>query len=723
MPEFAFRNVRSRRWPLHRSVGPALLLPVSLCALLASACGSDVEVSSVTPSSGSARGGQKVIVHGEGFGSSATVSFDGVPARAVRRVSDTELEVTTPTLLACTADVKVASDGDEATLSNGFTFLPLNLRFVEAPAHYLPAVEDLAVADVAVADFDRDGDPDLFLAGANAPSSLLRNSGTGSFNPAPSGVDAGVEAGAEAGTEAGVADAGTLDGPADASPADASSPDASPPDAGTNPSLASMANDVRKVLADDFDRDGDIDLFLCNGGGEAHRVLLNDGKGSFTGAADGVALGADDCRDAALIDTDGDGRQDVVILGKGRIGRGKTYVRTLVAGSSPLLASPKDGEPKGEVQDLPCGTVSGTEDAITGKFTFDSSSTFAGAASGKASFDFGTATGSVSFSVSVPTVRAVPSALELELEGTASGNPITLSIVDAEDEVYSADAGALSWTGWRHLKADAIPTWNHAGGDDDGEIDLPLKSVSVTLGSAPGAAKGTLRIDSILLLLPKAGWAVVEDFERRDFAASFQTSYDSLGAGDLDGDGVPDVFLGASAADATPRATVAIGERSGPASFRFLAGGAGLVPDLPDSISHASVLDADGDGDLDIAVVSDGGQDRLLVNDGRGHFFDDTLARMPLDRSHGRSASIADLDLDGLPDLSIANVGEVNRLYVNRGAKGFVDVTPALPLHAMKTLRLVPLDFDLDGDMDLFVLNQKGEASKLYVSVEPVGHD
>lgn len=166
-----------------------------------------------------------------------------------------------------------------------------------------------------------------------------------------------------------------------------------------------------------------------------------------------------------------------------------------------------------------------------------------------------------------------------------------------------------------------------------------------------------------------------------------------------------------------------LGDRPGKGSFSLQPGGAGLVPELPDPISHASLIDADGDSDLDVVAVSDGGQDRLLINDGMGHFFDDTLARMPLDRSHGRSASVADLDLDGLPDLAISNVGEVDRLYVNRGAKGFVDVTPALPLHALKTLRMIPVDIDRDGDLDLFVLNQKGEPSKLYVSVEPVGHD
>jgi len=718
MREHAFRTMLRSRRPARQALSSALLWPLAFSAMLASACGSDIEISSIQPSSGSARGGEKITIRGEGFGSDSTVSFSGTPARAVKVVSEEELEVTTPTVLAKSTDVKVESDGDEATKSNGFTFVPLELRYVEAPSHYLPVLDEINVADVATADFDRDGDPDLFLAGSGTPSTLLRNAGSGSFatGVAPS-LDAGVPADASAPSDGGAPDVSE----SDASGLDASGPDAAGADAGGAPSLSSFTNSVRKVLAEDFDKDGDTDLFLCNAGGEAHRLMLNDGKGSFAESAD-LPVTADDCLDAALSDVDGDGRSDVVILGKGRIGRGKTYARTLIAGTGPLLALPKEGEPQGQVQDLACGTTAGSVEGIKGELAFDLTGAFAGAVSGKASFDFGTATGSVAYTLPAPALHKVPTALELDVEGQAVGNMITLKVVDAEDEEFWVDAGAQSWTGWRHLKADALTTWKHSGGDDDGTIDLPLKTVSVVVGS-DGKAKASIRLDSIMFQVAGTGWVVVEDFERLDFPAAFSVAYGAMDVGDLDGNGIPDLFLGSAADAASPRGTVVLGSRPAKGAFSLQPGGAGLVPELPDPISHVSLLDADGDSDLDVAAVSDGGQDRLLINDGMGHFFDDTLARMPLDRSHGRSASVADLDLDGLPDLAIANIGEVNRLYVNRGTKGFVDVTPALPLHALKTLRMIPLDIDSDGDLDLFVLNQKGETSKLYVSVEPVGRD
>jgi hypothetical protein len=141
---------------------------------------------------------------------------------------------------------------------------------------------------------------------------------------------------------------------------------------------------------------------------------------------------------------------------------------------------------------------------------------------------------------------------------------------------------------------------------------------------------------------------------------------------------------------------------------------------IGERVADLALLDADGDGDLDlITIAASDGQDRLLVNDGHAHFFDDSSACMPVDRAAGRRAEFADLDLDGHADLLIANHQEANRIYLGRGPAGFVDATPKMPLSAAKTKGLLPLDADADGDLDLLELNDFGEPSVLYVATAP----
>jgi hypothetical protein len=309
--------------------------------------------------------------------------------------------------------------------------------------------------------------------------------------------------------------------------------------------------------------------------------------------------------------------------------------------------------------------------------------------------------------------------VELDLYGDGSGNGLKLQVTDAKGELFEIELGAIGPAGWKHVRAESIELWPHSGDDSDGIVDLPIASIALQVTSGGTGTKGELALDNVVLPLPSGGQAIVEDFERFEFQAAWSGTMSSIAAGDLDGDRLIDLVVSSADKNAAAFAAVVLNKSAGGA-MKWQVPAGGLMPVLPEPIAAGALLDADGDGDLDMVAVSNVGQDRVLLNDGTGHFFDDTLARMPLDHSAGRTVAVADLDLDGKPDLAIANSGTVNRLYVNHGAQGFVDATPALPLHPLHTRKLVPLDVDGDGDLDLFVLNDKGEASKLYVSVEPV---
>ncbi len=77
----------------------------------------------VGPATGSASGGQTVIINGYNFQNGATVSFGGSAATNVSVVSANILSCTSPAHAAGTVDVAVTSNGTTSTLQGGYTFL------------------------------------------------------------------------------------------------------------------------------------------------------------------------------------------------------------------------------------------------------------------------------------------------------------------------------------------------------------------------------------------------------------------------------------------------------------------------------------------------------------------------------------------------------------------------------------------------------------------------
>ena len=85
-------------------------------------------VTALEPGSGSARGGDVVILTGSGFATGAVVTFGGVPGTDVAALDSiaTRLRVVTPAHAAGTVDIVVTNpDGRSATVPAGYTYVPL----------------------------------------------------------------------------------------------------------------------------------------------------------------------------------------------------------------------------------------------------------------------------------------------------------------------------------------------------------------------------------------------------------------------------------------------------------------------------------------------------------------------------------------------------------------------------------------------------------------------
>lgn len=130
--------------------------------------------------------------------------------------------------------------------------------------------------------------------------------------------------------------------------------------------------------------------------------------------------------------------------------------------------------------------------------------------------------------------------------------------------------------------------------------------------------------------------------------------------------------------------------------------------------------DYDNDGDLDLFVANNIGDfNSLFKNNGNGTFTAIQNDPIVSDFGYTHSANWVDVNGDGNLDLFTTDYfpTRFNKLYINSGNGSFVENRSSIiTSEASFSVSSAWVDYDLDGDIDVFIVNNEGENNSLYTN-------
>ncbi|HVT40501.1 MAG TPA: VCBS repeat-containing protein [Gemmatimonadaceae bacterium] len=184
-----------------------------------------------------------------------------------------------------------------------------------------------------------------------------------------------------------------------------------------------------------------------------------------------------------------------------------------------------------------------------------------------------------------------------------------------------------------------------------------------------------------------------------------------VAVGDVDGDGLPDIFL------ASVEKPAALYHNDGHYHFTDVTAASGL-DGKGLATTGAVFADVNGDGALDLIVGTMGGPLKLWLNDGKGHFTDAT-ASSGLDSGYAvTTLTLADIDGNGTLDLYVATYKKRNALDVYPPQARAFDQVVKKYGGAYKVMEQWKAEFRIEKRSDLggIVRSQRAEPDLFYLN-------
>jgi hypothetical protein len=186
-----------------------------------------------------------------------------------------------------------------------------------------------------------------------------------------------------------------------------------------------------------------------------------------------------------------------------------------------------------------------------------------------------------------------------------------------------------------------------------------------------------------------------------------------LAVGDVDGDGLIDIMVGNSGSKGQD--FLWVNNKQKPGSFADYT--ASNLPGINDATQSIKLGDIDADGDLDMIRGNEIPPNRLFTNNGKGVFTEKADQLELLVPLHTRETVLFDADGDGDQDILFANLTNnggqwdkdpQTRLLINNG-KGFFkdESSQRMPTNSFSTYAANVIDFDGDGDKDILLSAMK----------------
>jgi hypothetical protein len=536
---------------------------------------------------------------------------------------------------------------------------------------------------VAVGDFNLDGKADLAVANFSSSNvTILLGNGSGGFTQA-----AGSPASSSAGPVFVTVGDFNLDGKPDLAVANFDSdnvtillgngsggfaqPAGSPFSAGGNP---------QSVAVGDFNLDGKADLAVANFDSDDVTILLGNGSGGFTQPA-GPPVGTGSLPGSITVgDFNLDGKADLavansdsdnvtILLGNGSGGFTQPAGSPVGAGKGPISIAVGDfnldGKPDLTVANLFSNNVTILLGNGSGGFTQPAGSPVG--------------VGSSPLSVAVRDFNLDGKPDLAVANGSSNNVSILLNTCDA---LPCAGIGFMQPAGSPVAAGSAPHSIVVADFNLDGKIDLAAPNfgsneVTILLGDGSGGFTQATGSPIAAGSIPRA-----------------------LAVGDFNQDGRPDLAVANFIFSGT--VTILSGNSSG--GFTEAAGspvGAGINP------ASVAVGDFNLDGKPDL-VVGNGGSNNvtILLGNGTGGFTEASGSPFGAGTAPA-SVAVGDFNLDGKPDLAVANAGfdDDVTILLGNGSGGFTQPAGS-PVGAGTSPRSVAIgDFNLDGKVDLAVAN------------------